>query len=281
MRLSILALLIAFPVCADPPLKAIAPVDPVLLGPSLQAIIVQPPKSDSPPVVPPGRFAAFSPQFPDAPSYIAESAAYRIYRQKPGEKFTGIKWDAGVNAEPDVYTFSDAKGIVYIVLARNVPGTYSVDLLKNGAGEGPPEPNGKPFVFVIPGETKPDIKPDIKPTPDTKPAPIEGDGLRVLMLYDSSVPLDSGTYSVYYGEKVRKYLDGMCPKGPDGKTPEYRIWAASVNASGEAKRWRDALARPRTSSVWWIVSNGKTGEEGVPPSDPDKALEILRKYGGQ
>lgn len=276
MRWSILALLIAFPVWADPPIKALPLAEPTLLGPALQAVI-EPPRSDGPPVVAPGRFAAFTAQFAEAPSYVAPNDAFRLYRQKPGEKFVGVKWDAPAAAEPDVYTFAEAKGVIYIVLARSKPGTYSVDLLKNGAGEGPPEPNGKPFVFVIPG-TKPDPKPDVKPDP--KPAPIAGDGLRVLMLYDANVPLDSGTYSVYYGDKVSSYLNRKCPKGPDGKTPEYRIWASSVNATAESKTWRDALARPRDSSVWWIVSNGRTGTEGVPPSDPEKALEILRQYGG-
>jgi hypothetical protein len=82
-----------------------------------------------------------------------------------------------------------------------------------------------------------------------------------------------------YGKDVRDYLRAVCPKGEDGVTAEWRMWPVDVDASGESKLWRDALARPRKSLPWIVVSNGKTGFEGPLPGNAAEMLALLKKYG--
>jgi hypothetical protein len=66
---------------------------------------------------------------------------------------------------------------------------------------------------------------------------------------------------------LRDYLFAACPKGPDGKTPEYRIWPDAVDASGESKLWQDAYKLPRERTPWIVVSNGTTGYQGPLPDN--------------
>ncbi len=116
------------------------------------------------------------------------------------------------------------------------------------------------------------------------PAPIPGDGLRVLMVY-SKDDLGKIPYQqelALYDQSIIKYLNAKCPKGPDGQTPERRLWEAGVTGlENESKLWQDAFKRPRTSSPWIIVSNGKTGFEGPLPANVADTLALLKKYGGE
>jgi hypothetical protein len=79
---------------------------------------------------------------------------------------------------------------------------------------------------------------------------------------------------------VRDYLRGKCVVGADGKTSEFRIWDKDVDAAADAKHWQDALKRPRASTPWLIVSDGKSGYEGPLPANVDETLALLKKFGG-
>jgi len=117
-------------------------------------------------------------------------------------------------------------------------------------------------------------------TPPTPPAPIPADGFRVLMLYDADA-LDktpAAQVNCLYAKEVRDYMRDRCAK-KDG-IPEWRIWPANVDATGEATLWQAAIKRPRSSLPWIIVSTGKSGYEGPLPESVEKTLELLKKYGG-
>ncbi len=139
------------------------------------------------------------------------------------------------------------------------------------AGEGPIPPPG-------PGPIPPGPGPGPFPPP-LPPAPIAGDGLRVLMTFPEKASLTQAQHSAIYGQDVRDYLNRKTPLGPDGKTHEWRIYKEGENLAGEAATWRDAYARKRDSSPWIVVSNGKTGEE-VPVTSIDQVMKLLKKYGG-
>ena len=89
-----------------------------------------------------------------------------------------------------------------------------------------------------------------------------------------------------YAKGVADYLAAKCVKGADGKTPETRAYDQHTPMDAAPKLWRDAMARPRSSLPWLVVSNGKTGFEGpVPynpadPADLNPILTLLKKYGG-
>ena len=86
--------------------------------------------------------------------------------------------------------------------------------------------------------------------------------------------------SILFSTEIRKYLNAKCPTGSDGKTKEWRIYDQNVDLSGEAKTWKDAMSRPRSSVPWVVISNGTTGYEGPLPANVDETLALLRKYGG-
>lgn len=46
----------------------------------------------------------------------------------------------------------------------------------------------------------------------------------------------------------------------------------------ESGPWADAFARERTTLPWWIVSDGRRGEEGPMPETTAAAREVLGKY---
>ncbi len=107
--------------------------------------------------------------------------------------------------------------------------------------------------------------------------------MRVLIVYESADlnKLPKEQLDTLYAAKVRGYLDTHCAKGPDGKTPEWRIWDQNVPTGAEAKVWQDAMARKRDKVPWLIVSNGKEGFEGPLPPNTDAMLRTLQTYGGQ
>lgn len=131
-----------------------------------------------------------------------------------------------------------------------------------------------------PPDPQPDPEPQPEPEPD--PAPIPG-GNRVLILYESS---DLSTYPPAQAELitsgvVRDYLDKVCAKGPDGKTPEYRIWDKDVDLTNVSDVWKEAVKMQRDGLPWLIVSNGKTGYSGPLPSTQSELMAKLKQYLGE
>lgn len=143
-------------------------------------------------------------------------------------------------------------------------------------GEVPPVPPGP----VPPGPVPPGPNP---PGPTPGPAPIPGDGLRVLIVYESAdlgkMPKEQST--ILYSQAVRSYLDSKCAVGPDGKTHEWRVFDKDAPMGAESKTWQDAMKRERKSVPWIIVSNPSKGGgfEGPLPANVDEAMTLLKKFG--
>ena len=136
-----------------------------------------------------------------------------------------------------------------------------------------------PCVVTIPGPPAP---PPIPPAPPGPAAPIAGNGLKMLIVYDSvkADKLTAGQQAAIFGKATRDYLNAKSPLGADGKTHEWRIWDKDVATDAEDKVWRDAMKRPHPTLPWLIVSNGKSGFEGPLPTSIDDAMSLLKKYGG-
>jgi len=119
------------------------------------------------------------------------------------------------------------------------------------------------------------------PTPGPTPprpsvAPIDGPGLRVLMIVESGSPLDLQTQDVLYGRKVRDYLTANCIK--IDSVPDWRIVDPDTQYTDREQRFAKALQRPRTSVPWLIISNGQTGYEGPFPGGPDATLALIQSF---
>lgn len=72
------------------------------------------------------------------------------------------------------------------------------------------------------------------------------------------------------GAKTRGYLDAHFPK--------WRIFDSDTDLSKVEALWQEAMKRPRTAIPWLIVSNGRTGHEGVLPADADSTIRLLERY---
>lgn len=130
----------------------------------------------------------------------------------------------------------------------------------------PPGPGPIPTPIPIP-----------PPVPPAPPAPIPHPGLRVLMTYDlKALTADQSTLM---GDKsLREWLSSVCTKGPDGVTPEWRVYPSGMDMSSESDIWKGVMARPRPSLPWVVISNGRTGTEEPMPPTPAEFKALVSKY---
>jgi len=186
-----------------------------------------------------------------------------------------------LNPKPGVFVgFAGAKGTfkVGVVVAKTVGGkavisAHKLVIVEVGGGGPTPTP--------VPPGPNPPTPPD--PTPTPNPAPIPATGFRVLIIEEKTerAKVPAAQLAVLFSTTIREYLNAKCVKGPDGKTPECGIFDKDDDVSGYSKLLADAMKRPRASTPWIIISDGKTGFEGPLPANVDETLKLLKKYGGE
>lgn len=168
---------------------------------------------------------------------------------------------------------TDRDGTWHLVLAHLHGSKINqvVHTVKVGAGPQPVPPGPNP-----PGPT---------PVPPG-PTPMPGVGFRVFIL-EETAERDRATALVLNSTRVREYLNAKCAKGPDGKTPEFRIWDDDITPgelSHAPENWRKAFERAKADSKgsvpWLIVSDSVRGESRPLPKTEDELLAVLRAYGG-
>lgn len=170
----------------------------------------------------------------------------------------------------------------YIVLVE-AAGTGQCELIAFPSGVTDAKQVARRLVDVNVGPRPPPVPPGpVPPGPTPGPAPIPGDGLRVLVVYESAdlTKYPASQVSALYSADLRDYLNSHCAKGPDGKTAEYRIWDQNVSTVNESKTWQDAMKRNRAELPWIVISNGRDGYEGPLPKTKDELLKLLKTYGG-
>ncbi len=115
------------------------------------------------------------------------------------------------------------------------------------------------------------------PTPDVDPkqaAPIPVPGFRVLIVFEQQQPHTGEVNAILYGKKTAAYLEATCVGGRAG----YRIYDQNTPMLADLDLWKNAMARPRTSVPWLLISNGVTGFEGPLPKTESEFLELCKKY---
>lgn len=122
---------------------------------------------------------------------------------------------------------------------------------------------------VPPGPTPP--TPPEPPTPDVKP-PFPAEGLSVLMVYDALTQNDipAGQRAILFGQSVRDLLDSVAD--------DYRIFPESTDVTEAEETWKAAMAVPRESEPWIVISNGKTGISTPLPANPEALADLLDQY---
>lgn len=112
---------------------------------------------------------------------------------------------------------------------------------------------------------------DIPPPPDVDP-PIPVTSLHVLIIeeMDDRSKLPASQVSVFTSSVLRKWLTD--------NNAQWRMFDDDVDQSNMEQKWKDAMARPRTSLPWLIASNGTTIFEGPLPKSETEVIAILEKY---
>lgn len=156
--------------------------------------------------------------------------------------------------------------VVVVVTPLGLKSESEIVTAEVDAGGGPRPPPPKP--------PTPDPVPPPKPL---DPAPIPEPGFRVLIVYERDPgQLPPKQQSIIDGRKFRDFLDANCVKVAG--QPEYRMYDKDVVLTGESEVWKKAMARPRTSVPWILVSNGTAGFEGPLPATVDEAIALASKY---
>lgn len=152
--------------------------------------------------------------------------------------------------------------VTAIDFAANIYAKKTI-VVEVGSSPTPPTPPG-------PGPTPP-----TPPRPDGEP-PIAGEGLRVLFVYESSQALPAALQQVFYGPEIRSYLNANAAK-VDGHS-DWRIVDKDTKFTDANHRFAKALARPRASVPWLIISNGSAGYEGPFPGGVAETLALIKSY---
>lgn len=152
------------------------------------------------------------------------------------------------------------------------PGTHSIKAVV--LAQNPLSWDETTFTITVgnPGPT-PEPTPD-PPTPGE--APIEGVGFRVLFVAETGEPIPRTVEDSFYSKLITDYLNANCIK-IEGQ-PEFRRFDPDTQFTDPNHRFAKALARPRTSLPWLIISNGRVGYEGPFPSTVEETLALLKRY---
>lgn len=132
----------------------------------------------------------------------------------------------------------------------------------------------------LPGPGPGPVPPDPGPKPPDPPAPQPVEGNAVLIVYETADlhKMPEAQRQILTGQEMRKYLDQKC--GPDKSVSAssgraWRMWDQNQALDGEAKFWKDAMARPR-ASVPWIWANGRRVHEGPLPANTGDTINLLK-----
>lgn len=113
----------------------------------------------------------------------------------------------------------------------------------------------------------------LPPKPDDAiPAPIDGPGNAVLIVYESeetrAMPSSQG--AIFTSVPFRDFLNRH--------NVEFRIWDQHLDTQHDIPRFAKALRNPRDSLPWIYISNGETGHSGPLPDTVDETQELISKH---
>ena len=125
---------------------------------------------------------------------------------------------------------------------------------------GPPQPVPPP---VPPTPVPPEpVPPEPEPVPPPQPAPIDGDGMAIMLVYESAdaSKLSPGHQGILFSAESRSFL-----KSAAGDN--WRLFDKDTEFTDANNKWAKALKRDRGALPWVVISNGTTGFEGPLPNN--------------
>jgi hypothetical protein len=167
-------------------------------------------------------------------------------------------------------------------------GTFTAVLVAFNAETKAIERSMWPIVIGKPTPPGPEPVPPDPIPPDPQPIPPQPAGFRVLILEETAErsKLPKAQLSALLSTKAREYMNAKCPKGPDGKTPEWRMFDDDqVDTSFLSDNWKKAVELARKDSTigklpWIVVSDGGKGESRPFPQTEAELLDLLKRFGG-
>lgn len=204
---------------------------------------------------------------------------------------TGHTWKIiPPEAEQFFLPILDSSGAQAAVFSTNKGGTFTFILTvsENGVVDWEAKTLGPSQTAIAVHTLVQGAKPPPDPDPPDPPPPGPV-GFRVLILEETTARNDliPSEAEVLVSPVIRTYLSTKTAKGPDGKTPEYRIWDDDLTEeqlANVSEIWRAAYRDAKTRSAgrlpWLHASNGTAGISAELPDTVDLTLALLKKYGG-
>lgn len=112
---------------------------------------------------------------------------------------------------------------------------------------------------------------DIKPTPSVS-------GLHVLIVEETSdrYKLPASQVAIFTSIPLREWYAANCAK--DGDAPAYRCFDEQDDLKNESAEWRDIRSRVTLKPPCYLVVDGKRGQEGRLPEDPERFQQLLEQF---
>lgn len=140
------------------------------------------------------------------------------------------------------------------------------------------EPEPKPDPDVDP---KPPVPPDppVPPQPDVEPI-IPGEGMRVMILYETSDTLPAEQQAILTSVKLADYLNDATTR--DGRVPGYRRWTDDFRdeqLEHESDLWKTAYANVKDAAEelpWIVATNGDKQVSAPLPATVDETIALLK-----
>lgn len=112
-----------------------------------------------------------------------------------------------------------------------------------------------------------DIPPPVVVDP---PLPVQTLHVLVVEEKDDRAGLPASQVSIFSSTELRKWLTE--------NNAQWRFFDEDVDPRFLEQKWKDAMARPRASLPWTVISDGSKGYEGPLPKTEAEFITLLEKY---
>lgn len=197
-----------------------------------------------------------------------DADAVRVFEVKPGGTLIGVRFDEPVGAEPKEYSFPDAKGKVYVALARNASSVVTVRAFVNGDGEGPPKVAGSVSIEIGGGKTTPPIV--------VPPVPVVSGKAAAFVIVEETADATANRAAFFADAGLLATIrsQGLKYQTFDQNAADDRVFPAGLRG------YADRAKGKKLPRVFVTDAAGKLLYEGDLPASASEFVTILQRYKG-
>jgi hypothetical protein len=163
----------------------------------------------------------------------------------------------------------------FLFIPAPEPGNYNITVQALGLVDGKPQ-GDVAFVTVTVGSTPGPVPPGpVPPGPTPPQVPT-----KVLIQYESEIPLDQARFNVLYSAKVRGHLNATLPKDSQG-VAGWRIWDDDELPDRVAEDWHSVILTaatikdPPVPRVLLFASDGSLIKAAPLPDNDDDLIKLI------